>query len=117
MMPGASPRYSIRDGIRTISPPTRSPAGLPWREGRPSALLALSRAAPRRLRGRVEADEVLHRRGEPLAQFPGLDNLGVGAERDQTGRGPLDRLDRDRDADPAVGVRRRRRLGGRPGDE
>jgi hypothetical protein len=89
----------------------------PWREGRSSAPLALSRAAPRRLRGRVEADEFLHRRDEPLAQFRRLDNLGVGAERDQTGRGPLDRLDRDRDADPAVGIRRRRRLGGRQGDE
>jgi hypothetical protein len=106
----------VRDGIRISSRLTRSPAGLPWREGRPSAPLALSRAAPRQLRGRVEADELLHRRGEPLAQFRGFDNLGVGAERDQTGRGPLDRLDRDRDADPAVSIRRRRRLGGRLSD-
>ena len=81
-----------------------------------SAPLALSRAALRRLRGRVEADKLLHRRDEPLAQFRGFDDLGVGAERDQTGRGPVDRLNRDRDAEPAVGIRRRRRLGGRPGD-
>jgi hypothetical protein len=65
----------------------------------------------------VEADELLHRRDEPLAQFRGFDNLDVGAERDQTGRRPLDRLDRDRDADPAVSIRRRRRLDGRPSDE
>jgi hypothetical protein len=65
----------------------------------------------------VEADELLHRRDEPLAQFRGFDNLDVGAERDQTGRRPLDRLDRDRDADPAVSIRWRRRLDGRPSDE
>jgi hypothetical protein len=59
-------RMLRRDTCRRYHPFQDPPASFP-------APLALSRAAPCRRRRRVEADELLHRRGEPLAQFGGFD--------------------------------------------